>query len=473
MDPAKKLASHILSARLDRIPKKAIERAKLSILDTIATAIGGSDDHISHAVRRFGQYSQGKPECRVWVTGEKLPAGLASLVNAVVARALDFDETYELCVNGCHASAYDVPPAIALAERDPTITGAEFLTAVIAGIDIHVRLALSVLSNAVDTGRDNMIASFGTTAVAARLLRLNEKQILDAFGIAYAQAAGEFQMYEETSHTVALQQGLRARTGVDSAMFVLAGLNGPNEPFLGKYGFYKAFEPEYDLKLLLDGLGEDYINANISFKPWPCCKATHPGIFGMLTLREKEKFTADDVVGIEAGVNHLAEGLVVQPHKVKWNPQDPVDGRFSLPYTLAVAAAKGKVGITDFRKPAFQDPTVRRILAATKVTVDAEIDRTHGLHQNSPTKLTVKLKGGGERSIRIDKPFGHPENPADFKAGETKLRQCAEVSLVPFTEAQLQAICDGVRNLEKLPNLSSLLDVMVSSGKGAARAAGE
>ena len=331
MDPAKKLANHILSSRLDRIPKKAIERAKLSILDTIATAIGGSDDPISHAVRRFGQYSQGKPESRVWIFGEKLPAGLATLVNAVVARALDFDETYELCVNGCHASAYDIPPAFALAERDPTITGAEFLTAVITGMDIHLRLALTVTSNAIDTGRDNIVASWGTTAVAARLLKLNEKQILDSFGIAYAQAAGEFQMYEETSHTVALQQGLRARTGVDSAMFALAGLNGPHEPFLGKYGFFKAFEPEHDLKPLLDGLGEDYINANISFKPWPACKCTHPGIFGMLQLREKEKFTADDVVAIEVGVNRMAEGLVVQPRAVKWNPQDPVDGRFSLP----------------------------------------------------------------------------------------------------------------------------------------------
>lgn len=467
MDPAKKIANHILSSRLDRIPKKAIERAKLSILDTIATAIGGSDDPISHAVRRFGQYSQGKPESRVWIFGEKLPAGLASLVNAVVARALDFDETYELCVNGCHASAYDIPPAFALAERDPTISGAEFLTAVIAGMDVHLRLALTVTSNAIDTGRDNMIASWGTTAVAARLLKLNEKQILDSFGIAYAQAAGEFQMYEETSHTVALQQGLRARTGVDSAMFALAGLNGPHEPFLGKYGFFKAFEPEYDLKPLLDGLGEDYINANISYKPWPACKCTHPGIFGMLQLREKEKFTADDVVGIEVGVNRMAEGLVVQPRAVKWNPQDPVDGRFSLPYAISVAAAKGKVGITDFRKPAFQDPTVRRILAATKVEIDEEIDRTHGLHQNSPTKIKVKLKGGGERSIRIDKPYGHPDNPADFKFGESKLRQCAEVSAVPFSETQLQAICDAVRNLEKAPNLNRLLDTTVSSAQGA------
>ena len=35
-----------------------------------------------------------------------------------------------------------------------------------------------------------------------RLMRLDQEQCLNAFGIAYAQAAGEFQMYEEASQTV-------------------------------------------------------------------------------------------------------------------------------------------------------------------------------------------------------------------------------------------------------------------------------
>ena len=298
MDPTTRLILPRSEQQVQRHSKKAIERAKLSILDTLASAIGGSNDPISHAARRFGELSGGKPDTTVWIYGEKLPAGLATLVNATISRALDFDETYELCINGCHASAYDVPPALALAERSPAITGSELLAAVSTAIDLHLRLARSVTTNAVDTGRDNMVAVWGATAVSTRLLHLDEEQTRNAFGIAYAQAAGEFQMYEEGAHTVALQQGLRARSGLDSAMLAQVGFNGPREPFFGKFGFYKAFEPDYDLNMLLDGLGEEYVNASISFKPWPACKATHPGIYGLLQLREKHKFFGEDVESI-------------------------------------------------------------------------------------------------------------------------------------------------------------------------------
>lgn len=467
MDPTSTLVSHVRSARHDGIPPAALERAKLSILDTIATAIGGSGDPITDAVRRFAAASGGVPESRSHVHGERMPAASAALVNATMARVLDFDETYELAPNGCHASAYLVPPALALAERDAGISGAEFLTAVTVAMDVHVRLARSVRSNAVDTGRDNGVAVFGATALACRLLRLDERQTLDAFGIAYAQAAGEFQMYEETSHTVALQQGFRARAGIDSALLARLGLNGPHEVFLGKYGFFRAFEPEHDLHLLLGGLGTEYVNAEMSFKPYPCCKCIHPSIGAMLTLRDRERFGPEDVAAIHVGTNRLAEGLVVEPRAEKWHPANPVTARFSLPYGVAVAAARGQVGIRDYTPAALEDPVVRRLMQVTTVDVVPEIQASHPFHQNAPAVVTVRLRDGGERRTRVEHPFGHPKNPATLSDGERKLRQCVEVSARPFPEAQVVTICEAVRGLERLPDLRPMLEALVVGDDGA------
>ncbi|TIT82907.1 MAG: MmgE/PrpD family protein, partial [Mesorhizobium sp.] len=108
MDLTTQLIRHVLDSRFETIPNEAVERAKLSILDTLASAIGGSDDQIAHFARQLGALSGGRSECTVWVSGEKLPACLAVLINATTARAIDFDDTYELCINGCHASAYNV-----------------------------------------------------------------------------------------------------------------------------------------------------------------------------------------------------------------------------------------------------------------------------------------------------------------------------------------------------------------------------
>ncbi|SIT56037.1 conserved hypothetical protein [Mesorhizobium prunaredense] len=461
MDVTTQIIRHVLNSRAETIPEKAIERAKLSILDTIACAIGGSNDPIAHLARDLGSLSGGKPECTVWVSGDKLPSSLAALVNATTARALDFDETDEICVNGCHASSYDVPPALALAERDRSITGRELLTAVATAIDLHVRLARSVTTYSSNTGRDNMVSVWGATAVSTKLLRLDEEKTRNAFGIAYAHAAGEYQMYEEGAHTVALQQGLRARSGIESALSAMVGLNGPREPFFGKYGFYKAFEPEFDLNMLMDKLGCDYVNASMGFKPWPSCKCNHFGIEGLLQLRAKHNFAGDDIVSLELGLNQRAESLVGQPHDQKWNPKDPVVARYSLPYVISVAAQHGRVAIGDFRPEALQDAAVRRIMAVTKVEVDPEIDRTHGQYGNSPTTVKVRLKSGAEHFIRVDKPFGHPENPASLIDGIRKLRDCSETSMLPFSEKQIGLIGDFIGDLDKQPSLTPLFGLLV------------
>jgi hypothetical protein len=198
---------------------------------------------------------------------------------------------------------------------------------------------------------------FGTVTAAMRLMRLDEEQCLNAFGIAYAQAAGEFQMYEEASQTVSIQQGLRARSGIDSAEMARAGLNGPHEVFFGRYGFYRAFEPVHDVDLLLRDFGKDFVCRELSYKPYPCCKCMHPAIFATLQLREREHVQPDDITGIRIGTNRMCSEFLAQPRDLKWNPPTQVAAKFSLPYGVSVAAAKGAVGIADFEQQALSDPT--------------------------------------------------------------------------------------------------------------------
>jgi 2-methylcitrate dehydratase PrpD len=463
MDVTTSIIKHVLNARFEELPTQAIERAKLSILDTIACSIGGSNDPISHAARQLGDLYGGKSQCTVWASGERLSSTLAVLVNATTARALDFDETYEICINGCHASAYDVPPAIALAECDPSITGREVLSAVTTAMDLHMRLARTITTRASNTGRDNMVAVWGATAVSAKLLRLDEEKLRNAFGIAYAHAAGERQMYEECTHTVALQQGLRARSGLESALSAMVGFTGPREPFFGKYGFFRAFERDHDIDLLMQKLGSEYVGASISFKPWPSCRATHHGIDGLLQLRKNYNFKGEDVASIELGLNRRTEASLAQPREQKWNPIDPVVARFSLPYAVAVAAQHGKVAIPDFLPESLGHAGVRRIMAVTKVEVDPEIERTHGQYGNPPTTVKVRLQSGAEHFIRVDTPFGHPENPASLSDGVRKLRACAEVSLSTFSDNQLELIGEFIDDLENRTSLEPLFELLVGA----------
>ncbi|WP_287331733.1 hypothetical protein [Mesorhizobium sp.] len=58
-DVMSQIIRHVCSSSLEKIPKQAIERAKLSILDTVACAIGGSNDPIAHLARKLGALAGG------------------------------------------------------------------------------------------------------------------------------------------------------------------------------------------------------------------------------------------------------------------------------------------------------------------------------------------------------------------------------------------------------------------------------
>ena len=444
----------------EKIQPEAIQRTKIAILDIIAVSLAAFDSDISTKIRAVVGGWGGRQDSRVFYTQSRLPAHNAALVNSTISRVLDFDDTYELAPNGAHASAYIVPTALALVDRDPWLSGKDLLAAVALASDLYCRMTRSIRANAVDTGRDNGSAVFGTTAAAMRLMRLDERQCLNAFGIAYAQSAGEFQMYEEASQTVSLQQGLRARSGIDSAELAAAGFDGPKEALYGRYGFFRAFEPTHEFGLLIENLGTDFIARELSYKPYPCCKCMHPAISATLKLRKDNNVDPTQIKSIRIGTNRICSDFLAKPEDLKWNPPTMVAAKFSLPFGVALAAAKGAVGIADFEGEALRDHAVHRLLAATTVEVDTDIERTDGMNQNAPAIVYFKMADGKDISQRVDHPLGHPRNPPSMEDVVGKLRQCANYASLEMSQARLDNIYKAVSELETATSARALVDLM-------------
>jgi len=297
-------------------------------------------------------------------------------------------------------------------------------------------------------------------AAAARLLRLDADRTASAFGIAYAEAAGEMQMYEESADTVALQQGFRARAGVTAAYLAQAGLAGPHSPLLGRYGFFKVFEPNHDLSALLDGLGSDFVGSRLSFKPYPCCKCIHPALDAILHLVKTAGIARQTVAELRIGTNRLSRDFVAEPRAVRWAPRTGVEARFSLPYVAAVAVANGAVHLEDFAPEALDQAAVKRILAVTEVTVDEAIERVAGHAANAPASIVIRLSDGRSLSHRVDKPKGHPDNPAGFSDGVDKLRACGKFGDGAILLEQIDHLVASIHNLDRAPDLSTLLSAL-------------
>jgi 2-methylcitrate dehydratase PrpD len=163
-----------------------------------------------------------------------------------MGHALDFDDTLDRAGN-IHLGASTLAASMAAAERHGGASGCDFVLAVVLGLDVACRLALAAT---IDRGwhRTAIIGIFGATAAAGKLLGLSVEQLVNAFGIAYSQAAGNRQCIVDGALTKRFQAGQAASAAVLSALLAQEGFTGARQVFAGRYGFFPMYQPEgYEL----------------------------------------------------------------------------------------------------------------------------------------------------------------------------------------------------------------------------------
>ncbi|MCY3988551.1 MAG: MmgE/PrpD family protein, partial [Gammaproteobacteria bacterium] len=93
-----------------RAPEEARRTAVTGFIDCIGVALAGADQPVVRNLLKSD--GGGKPESRVLLSGERMPASAAALIGSAAAHALDLDD-YAF---GNHTSAVLVPPILAEAE---------------------------------------------------------------------------------------------------------------------------------------------------------------------------------------------------------------------------------------------------------------------------------------------------------------------------------------------------------------------
>jgi 2-methylcitrate dehydratase PrpD len=117
-------------------------------------------------------------------------------------------------------------------------------------------------------------------------------------GIVYTQTSGNEQSALDGAMTKPLQLGFAAKAGVVSAILSRHEVVGPKNVLEGKYGYFNLYEHgEYDPSQLIAGLGKDFKGIDLSIKPYPSCRLTHPAIDAAQKIMESE-----GIVGPSDGV---------------------------------------------------------------------------------------------------------------------------------------------------------------------------
>ncbi len=327
-------------------------------------------------------------------------------------------------------------------------------TAVALGNDLTCRLGLAV-TWAHDWHLTPVLGIFGALATSSKLLRLEASNILDAFGIGLCQSAGTMELrYGIGSDLGGMYPSFPAQGGILSALMAQKGITGIKNSFEGKAGLFNVyFGGKYNRAHMLADLGKKFEGANVGFKAWPACGATHVYIEATLGILSEHDILPDEIEAITVYVGDFAQSLC-EPLKARRKPSTILDAKFSLPFTVAIAATKRNVVIDDFSPEGLRDEKVLQLAERVKSEFDSRFNEANNM---PPGKVEIETKEGRKYKKQVDFPYGHPRNPLALADIIAKFRDCASHSLKAIPREQMERVIETIIKLEHLNDIRELM----------------
>src|SRR5712672_1037703 len=307
---AETLAQKIVALKAGTLPAATTRKCQDLLIDIVGLCVTARhEDYVASALKSCDDDGI----CTAIGHVRTLTATGAAFVNGTAAHGEDFDDTFE--GGPVHAGAVIVPAVLAACERyNPS--GSSALLGIAVGAEVICRLSV-VVPKAVHKAGFHPTAVFGAMAAAAGVgaaLKLEERQMVDALGIAGSMAGGIIEYLAEGAWTKRLHPGWAAQSGLRAALLGRAGFVGPRTVFEGVHGLFHGFAhtTKGDYDALTGDFGERWVTETLAFKPYPCGTMIHPYIDCARRLAAKGIAAGD----IQEMVCETAEGIV---HRL-WEP---------------------------------------------------------------------------------------------------------------------------------------------------------
>ena len=448
------LSAFVAALDYRSLPKAVQDHARMLVLDALGCGLVGAMTPEVAALRRaVSAMSGGGGETLLWGTSDKAPLPLAVMANSAAVHMREIDD-FSLAY---HAGSVVVPAAIGVATAVGA-SGAELLAAVTAGYEVSFRIA----QGGAEDGQPgflpfkkkgwhstSLFGPFGAAVAAAKLLKLDERHMAWAIGVAGSTAAGTWAFHGEGSTNKRVHPGLASRSGVVAAYLAREGITGPARLFEADWGgFYATHlqgEPWYP-DHVIDGLGSDWHVLHAGFKPHAACRRMHSSLDAVFAAMKQHGLRADQIVRITVRGNHLH-----QRQLSRFPITSVLEAQFSLPYAIAAVLISGSSGLDQFTESAMKRAEIAPLAKKIGFAIDQALPETA-----EPT-LVFELTGGRVLEETVTIPAGHPENPLSTDQLVAKLAGNARLAL---PEPKAMALLAHLLVLENLPDLAPVMDLL-------------
>ncbi len=453
MGVTEKLANFIFITEYDGLPTKATEIAKTCIMDCLGVAVAASAEKIAGNIAGFVKTMGGLPSSTVVGSTLKAPAVWAALANGTLAHALDYDDISWNFYG--HPSVTIVPAILSLGEALGS-SGKDIISAYLVGLEVEGKLGQCLNPDVYSKGwhTTSVVGTLGAAAACAKLLKLHPGEVQSALGIASSEACGLMQNFG--TMTKPLHAGLAAKNGVIAAKLAKQGITASRDIIEADMGFCRVFSGnnKYSLKAMEERLGTPFeaISPGIVFKQYPSCGGTHPAIDAILFLRKEHSILPEHIDRIECGMDVRRREVLFYEH-----PQNALQGKFSIQFSLAVAMLEGRVGLKQVTDEKVNDTKIKAMMEKVQVFVHPDLQTQESLKKRF-MDVTVIMKDGAKLQKRVYKAKGDPEIPLSSGEFSEKFRDCASVAL---PKGRIDQCIEKLNNLESLNNIRDLMKLLL------------
>jgi 2-methylcitrate dehydratase len=413
-----KLAQWAANLKFEDLSPEAIQSAKLFLFDSFGCALGGSQQHDVQIMLKHFKAMGGKRTCSCFVHRFKTNPVDAAFLNALMIRAMDYNDIYWKA-DPCHPSDI-IPGPLAICEM-LELGGRELIVGTVIAYEIEMRLCEFGAPGIREYGWHHAtLTSIAAPIAAGAVLGLSAEEIQQAIGISAspsmclgAVTAGKLTNMKNTVDPLA------TRSGVQAALLAKLGYSGPEHSIDGKESFTHCFGKahtkdgpvQFNMQMLTDNLPtrkkDHYKVIDCGMKSFPIEALSHAPLTAMMKIVQQHKVKADDVAEIKVEVIARAADILGDPAKYRPTSKETAD--HSLPYSLAVGLVDGMVTPLQFKDERIRDTKLPSVMDKIKVVPNEEFEQLFPKFQ--PSQVTITLNDGAKFTQRVDVPKGDPRDP--------------------------------------------------------------
>src|SRR5215208_5122408 len=431
-----RLGEWVAGLELAAVPNDVISHLKLCALDSIGCGLYGAAQPWGRITADTAIALSGGGPSSLLGRAEKVSPADATLANGTAIHGFEIDDAH--VSSSLHPGAVTLPAALALGEARG-ISGAELLTALVAGYEVGLRVGICAglwhsTSGYHVTGTAGTLAS---SAAAARVMRLSPEKTAHALAIGATQAAGLYSA-RRGAMTKRFHAGRASQSGVLAAL-------------LADRGFTSTLKGQFASETILNRLGETWEAMRVGLKAYAACASAHTTIDGVRELRSRG-LTAANLQRMTVRMSNKGHINIAWPYK----PGEVITAQMNGFYAAAVVLLDGDAFIDQYAESRLADPDILALIPRISIVHDPDLD-LGGASKRHAVGIEAVQSDGTVLTTFAEQRRGSAEHPLSVDEVQQKFRRLVKDVLPARGGDALIEMLGGLESRRDLGELMSLI----------------